>query len=338
MIQLSVPREALPESLREREQVVRQYFAQLSATITSTPSGWDIALDWTSDPAVYVDPHLAEGLSWWRHSIGPISVETIPTTHTQRDTYLLSIEDSWTVYSWSLWLQSLASRTLPINTTILHIDDHNDLMSPRLVVSESAWIDAITANPVSLFEPTTVAQAITSGAIGIGSFVAPLLHTLPRVDVRHLWATGARPSSASPMRLRARAINDGLLLPGAKRLAVTQDPVQPGPTDHCYRATNDLEVWLADIAAGPILLHVDMDYFNNRYNGDSAWPDNERRHDPILSEVLSRIDEVFAAMQSCGVLARVANTTVALSPGFFPAEFWADAIERITRYLGGKTL
>ncbi len=29
--------------------------------------------------------------------------------------------------------------------------------------------------------------------------------------------------------------------------------------------------WSNDLGPGPILVHIDMDYFNNRYDGDSDW-------------------------------------------------------------------
>jgi hypothetical protein len=331
---LRLPAQRLPESSEQRDERVRNYFAQLSANATAGPLGWDVALCWPSDPSVYVDPKLLDGLAWWRRSFGPTSVETIPTTFSQRDGFLLSIEDSWTLYSWSRWLVSLGA--FQPNVTVLHIDDHNDLMSPRILVQKDGWTDAITNSPMSLLDPPSVASAITSGAIGIGSFVAPVLHLLPRVDFRHLWANGAGKAGLDPSHLHAVTVADDLLAPGTQRLATVQRPGIPSPREHRYHATNDVDVWLRDLEDGPILLHVDMDYFNNRYNGDSAWTETHDRHDPSADHVLRRIDEVFTAMQRSGVLGRVVDSVVALSPGFFPAELWPAATDRVAYYLTGR--
>ena len=100
-----------------------------------------------------------------------------------------------------------------------------------------------------------------------------------------------------------------------------------------YRATNDLNDWLADIGDGPVLLHVDMDYFNNRYDGDGDWIDRMRRLDPPLDAVLAQIDKVAAAMEHGGLIDRIEDAAVAFSPGFFPAELWQPAERRLRERL-----
>ena len=52
-------------------------------------------------------------------------------------------------------------------------------------------------------------------------------------------------------------------------------------------------------------------------------------HDPTTDEVLSHIDEVTAAMRHAGLIDRIADAAVAFSPGFFPAELWQVAEERL---------
>ena len=46
--------------------------------------------------------------------------------------------------------------------------------------------------------------------------------------------------------------------------------------------------WADDPSGDPILLHIDMDYFNNRYDGDSEWQLREPRLDPELPQMLSK--------------------------------------------------
>jgi hypothetical protein len=76
-----------------------------------------------------------------------------------------------------------------------------------------------------------------------------------------------------------------------------------------------------------------MDYFNNRYDGDSDWSTRTALHDPSLEMVLAKIDEVTAALQTSDVASQVDDIVVAFSPGFFPAEFWAAAEARLRRGL-----
>jgi hypothetical protein len=45
------------------------------------------------------------------------------------------------------------------------------------------------------------------------------------------------------------------------------------------------------------------------------------------------IDAVFKAINESGMASRIENVTVALSPGFFPAELWAASITRMQYYL-----
>lgn len=333
-MKLHVPRAALPQDPHEREAALRTYFAQLVVRATEVANGWELALEWTSQDAMYIDPGLAAGLDWWSQNYGPISIAEIPTSSTLQDRFLLAVEDAWTLCSWSRWLKNTAA--LPSQVTVLHLDDHNDLMSPRVVVEPTGWIDAITSATVDLREPVTVAAAIRSGAVGIGSFIAPFVHAMPRVDIRHLCARRYARAGPPPCRLMPVMESDTLLAPGRPRLAVKAESSSPPDGTHRYQATDDLDVWLDAIAPGPVLLHVDMDYFNNRYDGDSDWRMLPDRYDPPLEFVLARIDEVFAALRSTGMLARIEDVAIALSPGFFPADLWPQSIERVKRHLHGK--
>jgi hypothetical protein len=92
-----------------------------------------------------------------------------------------------------------------------------------------------------------------------------------------------------------------------------------------YRRTPDVEAWLDDLGPGPVLLHIDMDYFNNRYDGDSAWASFPPRFDPDTHEIVDQIERVAAALEDTGVGRRLEDIVIAYSPGFFPAELWARA-------------
>ena len=169
--------------------------------------------------------------------------------------------------------------------------------------------------------------ACESGAVGMGSFMTPFLHAFPACDVRHL-GQAPKISGTTDYAFRAVKVEDDLLGPGVPRPAISVEPRSAGAAGR-LRATDDLVAWLDGIRPGPILLHVDMDYFNNRYDGDGDWPDRFPRHDPPLEDVLARIDEVTLALRGAGLMRRIEDAVVAFSPGFFPAEFWGRAEERL---------
>jgi hypothetical protein len=87
--------------------------------------------------------------------------------------------------------------------------------------------------------------------------------------------------------------------------------------------------WASDDSDRPILLHIDMDYFNNRYDGDSDWQLHAPRHDPSEDRVVEMVDELFDAVAMTGANDRVEDVAVGISPGFFPGELWAPAIGRV---------
>jgi hypothetical protein len=50
---------------------------------------------------------------------------------------------------------------------------------------------------------------------------------------------------------------------------------------------------------------------------------------PDFAQILRKIDDLFDALSEAQVVSRIENVTVALSPGFFPAELWEVSIAQI---------
>jgi hypothetical protein len=335
-MEVTVARDLLPEEERERSGFLKKYFCELAVSARETPEGWSLNLGRPDRDDFYIDPDLLQGLEWWSEKYGRVDVSGIPFAVHRRPGMHMSLNDSWTIYSWSRWLkESLAPREKPASVTLLHLDDHDDLMPPRVLIEGEAWLDPISGLALDLWKPETVESAVRSGAIGIGSFMAPLLHLFPNVHVRHLCSTEYAKERQGPHIVRPVQVIDDLLAPGSVRPALELLPVGDSPgaaargDGHPYDVTDDLASWLRNLPGGPVLIHVDMDYFNNRFNGDSDWVDYGPKYDPPLSDVLLRIDQVFDALAGEGVAERVADFAVALSPGFFPADLWAPAVGRI---------
>lgn len=332
-----LPQSRLPEDQELRREFLEGYFGDLIPTSIPGPEGWQVDLHWPDDESFFVDPLLRRHLDWWRVGtpFSGIREQVVGT-----DTGQLSLDDAWTLFGWSRWLHARHARGCPpSDVAIIHVDDHRDMMSPRIGWDGAMWRDLLSGEPFSVHDPSSVRAAILNGAVGIGSFFAPFLQELPSVIVRHLCQSAALAEDGRESTLCRQTVLDTVLQPGHLRPAVAVIPDDShagavgGVMCGTYRFSRSLEWCLSGLPECPVLLHIDMDYFNNRYDRDSDWRERPGRHDPCTRAILESVDELFAALHDHRVVDRIENVTVALSPGFFPSEFWPAGIERVEHHL-----
>jgi hypothetical protein len=327
------PASQLPGNEAEQLDVLIPYFSGQQVHVTAGPTTVAAEVEWPTSEEFYVDPRLREGLEWWQAAM---PLPHLPLAVVQRPRYQLSLNDNWTLYAWSQWLaRQRQAGNWPEEIVVLHIDDHRDCMAPLLFqqTSEESLRDGITGAVVDVAQPATVAAAIRSGAISVGSFLTVLLHYCPRVQLRHLFPLH-RTAAAYPPGSVSRITQSDELLGAAFQRPALQFEVADSATGLTYLPTDKMARLLADIPAGvPVLLHVDMDYFNNRFDGDSDWLQHDTIHDPSAAQVLTQVREVFQAVIAGVAPAQLADITVALSPGFFPAELWQPSIAEIDTLL-----
>ncbi|AIK96250.1 hypothetical protein [Candidatus Odyssella acanthamoebae] len=144
---------------------------------------WSIKLLWPEDPDFYIDPFIQHNLKKWHPKT---TVSQIPFVFMVGSKYLEALNDNWSLYGWSTWLKSLQKHSFPKKITIIHLDDHDDLMSPKAYFHQGRLYDIFTKKLISIYEPQSIKSAILSGAIGIGEFILPLLCEFPSVEIRHL--------------------------------------------------------------------------------------------------------------------------------------------------------
>ncbi|MGH9278975.1 MAG: hypothetical protein ACRD12_12830 [Acidimicrobiales bacterium] len=311
-----LPARSLPADASERDRLLAEYFAfERPATARGVNGAWEIEVLALAEPERWVDERLAEGLAWLG---APADLALMGDSVRQEDGFTLALNDAWGLWSAARWLQ----REGPADrVVILHADDHRDLSYPRLALDAGGYVDLISATPVRLCEPGGVASAIRSGAVGMGSFLTPLVWETPQVELRHL-KVGAASASLGIQRLTEA---DRVLSPGAPRpaIALTTAP-SPGSS---YTVTCSPEEWVALDIGGPVIVHIDLDYLNNRYNADSHWQDRPGRHDPSGHEVLDLFEGLLDALAQPQLASRIVDIFVGISPGFFPAEHWWPVIE-----------
>jgi hypothetical protein len=152
----------------------------------------------------------------------------------------------------------------------------------------------------------------------MGSFLTPVLHRHPNADVRQV-CQAPKVTTTTDFEIELATELDTLLDASARRPCVRLRETSPGSGPGRYRVTDDLAKWVENIGPGPILLHVDMDYFNNRYDGDGDWRERTAILDPGPDEVLAQVDRLTSTLREANLVSRIEDAVIAFSPGFFPA-------------------
>jgi hypothetical protein len=312
-----------------RHAALRDYFCDKDACAELVADEWHLDLSWPDSMERHVDPRLAEGLAWWDPHLTPSGMSLAR----RRDRHVLTaLYDTWTIHSWSEWLSKNRSEATN-GLIVLHVDDHRDLGSPRLFRMNGTYIDAITGRPTSLYDPDSIERAIMSGAIGMGSFFTLLLHELNNVTILHLCQPPKLKASQS-FGLANILERDTLLAPEAQRPALRlRGDVDPANAS-TYFVTDNHEALIDALPdEKPILVHIDMDYFNNRFDGDSEWRLHADRHDQTLVHIVEEIQRLGRTLNDPRIKNRIVDVSIAYSPGFFPAEFWSDADTQLRPFL-----
>lgn len=324
---LYVRHNLLPHDSEQRHATLREYFCDKDAKATWTEANWELSLAWPDGVERHVDPALHIGLDWWG---GGVSRPTMAFARRRTCRILRALYDTWTLHSWSeLYRHQRISPNDHI--AILHVDDHFDFAPPRLICEGPKWIDALTGSDVDIGRPESIEAAIASGAIGMGSFLTPFLHYAQSAEVRHL-RQPPKTHGTLDYVIRRATVPDTLLYPGAPRPCIYLDPAESTSGPGTYRVTSSIRDWLDGLNAKLVVLHVDLDYFNNRYDGDSDWKSRTHLLDPPKANILQKIDEIADALQRTFIKSKLLDISVAFSPGFFPAEYWRDADYRLASH------
>lgn len=321
-MRFSVPHNLLPENDEDRYQFLHLYFCDKRARSWKEGDNWIIETYWPPELDYYVDPAIDAELKHWNPNY---RVSELHTEVFSDSIFQLSLNDSWTLYAWSKWLSTFDKN--PDEVVILHVDYHNDLMSPRLTRTENGYVDLLTNKQVNIRDAASVKSAILSSAIGVGSFMVPFLHEIKQVHIRHLCQGHLNEKMAAVNGLQRELEDDTLLAIGMKRPKVSFLTNRDAASDITYLNTSNLDEWTKSLPNAPILLHIDMDYFNCRYDGDSDWQQHQPRFDPVFIDMQNQMKNVIHAIKNSGLSKQLQDITIALSPAFFPSEFWTASIE-----------
>lgn len=329
---IPLPKEALPSSRAEKKNLLEDYFPDFLPSVDENETHLEVCLERPSTPygSYLFDSHLRDGLDWWGTGT---RVRDIPAKYHLFKGGILAIEEQWIPLSWSHTIARLGG--IPQEVILLHLDDHRDMMMPRIGTRmDGQLIDYMTGDRVDFQDPTTISSAIISGAIGKGSILTPLIWTIPKVHVRHLCF---RPHQGITYQIEKVCTQDDILFPTANRIGLKfEDTDWETLSDRSnYVVSPNIDIWLDQLPdKAPIFLHFDLDYFNNRFDGSSSWKEGTGRSFELdLATQLEQLRKIFESIRKNHLFSRIVDVSIGISPGFYPAEFWKPMVEALTQEL-----
>lgn len=241
-----------------------------------------------------------------------------------QDRAALCLSENWLPFAFATFL-SREDKDLP-KLTILHVDDHRDLMSPYLRYHDGCYFDMISGNVVEFTDCLSIKNAIKSGAITIGSMLTPIVYSRDQVDIFHIKENVRNELYG----LKKICYSDNLLWDDCQRIGIQIDKIDYSVGK--YYITSEWSNMLKHVdISKPCLLHIDMDYFNNRYNASTSWADIPNRHDPSFPEQKILMNKLFDGVKKVQELTEIRYVLIGISPSFYPVEYWNDGL----RYLIG---
>jgi hypothetical protein len=251
-----------------------------------------------------------------------LRIEQVPSFRRNCATYDLCLEDSWSGYFVARWLRASAGVE---DVVFIHCDHHTDMMPSLLARCGDGLIATTGGGTVDLNDEEDWAKAIASGEIGIGTFVTALFYLRHRLHVRHVnnYSTSAYATYAV-----ARAIQHYPEIPGKGFAIVRKRMLGAWDSVGTYRGGCDAARVLVDLPAGKVIVHIDLDYLINDFNGNptpEGWSPNLRDREVAAAKIEALVDAPTRAS------VRVERWIVATSPGFCSAFHWTWLLEEIER-------
>lgn len=257
----------------------------------------------------------------------------IGTFRTRVGPMALTFEDSWS--GWFI-AKTLARMSDGEPLVVLHLDDHRDLM-PSLLCKDAR---GAVVNPVTqtVFNPSSEADwelAIATGVVNIGTWLTALVigascaKSGRCVHVRHLHPEGGS-SKVSALRTLRPEFHRHRLFHDLSFGQVTFAPGCDARHGSTFQASSDLCDLMHDLPEGRVIMHIDLDYFVNDFNGNTDrapdMPSSDLSEDTVGR--VAQLEEAIALLDG-----RIEDVIVATSPGFCAARHWAYLVSRIREML-----
>lgn len=255
------------------------------------------------------DPYLGAALARFQPGLTMTDVPTYTSTSRHFD---LCFEDSWTGYFLARRFRECPE---PRDLLLIHLDDHTDMMPTLLYRRGDELVDPTTG---SSFDPTSGSDwrsAIAAGCINIGNFLTPFGYSGRQLHVRHLSSSAEREDRCY-LRRELRCYD---LIPDKCFAAVATSAAGEHEPVGTYVVGSSAEGVLDTAPHTWTVVHVDLDYFINDFNGVSRGPDYVP--DPFLRRDAQRkLHAFFRALAVRDLI--VDRWLIGTSPGFCSAYHW----------------
>jgi hypothetical protein len=287
--------------------------------VSEDDHAWRIGLKWPDNNRWYVDPTLTKMA---RASFG-LSLNQLPSYWEQRTIGTIPLMFSM-FHSRALLTPAMALRAGHASgfSHIVHVDDHDDLMPPLLRRFEKGLLNPLDQSIVNLANIDSINTAIDAGVISKGSFLAAYVLANPAASVIHVREDGV----ARFWGLSIQSVDRTIVSRTFNTSFVFMENI-PAEAGWLWQETPILPLELRDCES--VWLDVDLDAFCNRYDGDSnrmnAVATNAER--ALLRD---RINVFLDRLSAASWRWHIRAVSVAASPGFFPSEYWKEAIPKVT--------
>lgn len=268
-----------------------------------------------------LDPHLPAVLR-------DLKIDDPLTYRRRRPPFDFCLEDSWSGMFLAKWLEA-SGRVDEL--VFIHLDDHTDMMSLFIEIVDGVLVDPATGRPFDAGTPADWAAAIHSGSLGIGSFVTALYYGEQKLHVRHL--NNFETSTYQTYEV-SRAELSFPEIPGKQFATIRKRRHVAGRLAGTYQGGIDPSQLLAELPAAPVVVHIDLDYFINDFNGNPR----SGPYDPppsLRRGAIEKMDAFFAALRRLDI--RVERWIVATSPGFCSAVHWHDLLGALETRIAALT-
>ena len=271
-----------------------------------------------------LDPHLPDALKRFDPQI---AVDDILSYRSHGDLFDLCLEDTW---SGCLIAKHLRRCRQNDNLIIIHLDDHTDMMSTLLECShEGTLVDPTTDKPFDPKIPADWETSIYSGSVSIGCFITPFYFGNWRTHVRHL-------NNAAGASARSCGVNKEPcsydLIPRKRFAAIQLSDVHEAANAGSYVVSSQCEEILDAMPPGRVIVHIDLDYFINDFNGNPR----QGAYIPtpaLIEEGRRKLDHFFEVLRTRRV--NIDRWIIATSPGFCSACHWAWLLNAIAEEIRG---
>lgn len=211
--------------------------------------------------------------------------------------------------------------------TILHFDDHKDLMEPFISAYNNKYRNSFTGESFSFSNLKNIKDSILDGSITIGSMLTTIAYMENDIDIIHF------KQNTDDLTLPfSKGVNTANHFGIRNRISINFKE-NKSKTNKYYRTSNLNSIYKNIDYNSACILHFDMDYFNNRYNASTEWVSNKYNHDPDIQIQIKKIDDIIEMLKHLKSMVNIEFVLIGISPSFYPVEFWEKGLTHLTNRL-----